>query len=257
MLKIFPVSALKDNYIWFISRDEQAVIVDPGEAEPVERALSTERLRLAAILVTHHHWDHVGGIGELVARYRVPVYGPRAETIPSRTQALVEGDVIEPPGLGIGLRVYQVPGHTLGAIAYHGAGMLFSGDTLFTAGCGRLFEGTAEQMTGSLAKLKVLPPQTELYCGHEYTLSNLAFAQAVEPDNDAIRERIAEAKRLRARGLATVPATLARELKTNPFLRCEVDGVWRAAEARAGRALHELAEVFAVLRAWKDVFRTT
>jgi hydroxyacylglutathione hydrolase len=254
MLRILPVPALKDNYIWIICSHDVAVVIDPGEAEPVRRALGAERLQLAAILITHHHWDHVNGVGELVERYDVPVYGPHAETIPRRTHALAEGAEIEPPGLGIRLRIFEVPGHTLGAIAYFGSGMLLSGDTLFTAGCGRLFEGTAAQMTGSLAKLKALPLETRIYCGHEYTLSNLAFAQAVEPDNEAISSRIAAARRLRAQGLPTVPGTVEMELKTNPFLRCEVEGVRRAAETRAHRPLAHAVDVFAVLRAWKDVF---
>lgn len=256
MLKIFPIPALKDNYIWVMSQGDAAVAVDPGEAGPVRRALASDGLRLRAILVTHHHWDHVNGIEELCALYGVPVYGPTAEAIPGRTHALAEGDEIDLPGLDTGFRILEVPGHTLGAIAYYGDGVLLSGDTLFTAGCGRLFEGTAVQMTCSLARLAALPPATRLYCGHEYTLSNLAFARTVEPGNDAIAERIVQAREVRAHGLATVPAALETELRTNPFLRCEVESVRQAAEARVGRALSQRVDVFAALRGWKDNFRT-
>jgi hydroxyacylglutathione hydrolase len=254
MATVIPIPAFNDNYIWLIRRNDMAAIVDPGEAAPVLKVLRAESLRLEAILTTHHHWDHVNGIEELVRRHPVPVYGPINETVPFRTVGLGEGDEVDLPELALRFRVLDVPGHTAGAIAYHGEGCLFSGDTLFTAGCGRLFEGTARQMYDSLTKLASLDPATPLYCGHEYTVSNLRFAATVEPDNEKVQTRLKETCALRERNLPTVPATLAIERETNPFLRCDLPPLRAAAERHAGRLLRPGAEVLALIRAWKDGF---
>ncbi|MFN7779748.1 MAG: hydroxyacylglutathione hydrolase [Betaproteobacteria bacterium] len=252
-MAIEPIPAFADNYIWLLTQGDRAAVVDPGDAAPVLDALRARQLRLAAILVTHHHGDHGGGVPAL-ATPGVPVYGPAGETIPGRTHALVEGDAIEV--LGTEFQVLDVPGHTGGHIAYYARDMqaLFCGDTLFAAGCGRLFEGTPAQMVGSLAKLAALPPATRVYCAHEYTLANLRFARAVEPDNAALAARSERCAALRASGTPTVPSTLAEELATNPFLRCEVAAVRAAAERiDAGTAAGPVA-TFAALRAWKNRF---
>jgi hydroxyacylglutathione hydrolase len=249
---IFPIPALKDNYIWTIHAAGAVVVVDPGDARPVQDELDRRGLSLVGILVTHHHWDHVNGIPDLLIRHQVPVYGPASETIPERTVAMRGGDTFQIAPLGLEMRALAVPGHTAGAIAYHGHGWLLSGDTLFTAGCGRLFEGTAAQMYDSLRTLAALDPATRVYCGHEYTLRNLAFARLVEPGNAALGRRLAFAESQRALGAPTVPAALATETETNPFLRCHVPEVREAAERHAGRRLASPVEVFGALRAWKD-----
>ncbi|MGQ0657642.1 MAG: hydroxyacylglutathione hydrolase [Chromatiales bacterium] len=256
MLTVTPLRALKDNYIWLMhgAATGAAVVVDPSEAAPVVAALTQHDLDLVAIIVTHHHWDHVGGIEELVSRYRVRVHGPATESIPCRTHGVTDGDVLSVPELGLRLLPMAVPGHTLGAIAYHGEAILFSGDTLFTAGCGRLFEGTAAQMHQSLSRLGALPDETLLYCGHEYTLANLSFAVAVEPDNDAAVRRLRETEEIYRRGQPAVPAPLALEKQTNPFLRCGLPSVHAAAERYCGRELSGPAAVFAAIREWKNRF---
>lgn len=254
MLTVTPIPALRDNYIWLIQKGRFAAIVDPGEAGPVFDVIKERSLQPVAILVTHHHWDHVSGIRELLEVHPVPVYGPRRESIPGRSRSLSQGDTVHLPRLDIRFEIYDVPGHTAGAIAYHGEDSLFSGDTLFTAGCGRLFEGTAAQMHASLTKLCSLPPATRLYCGHEYTLANLAFASAVEPDNAEIGARTRAARERRVDGLPTVPSALALERQTNPFLRCHLPSVRAAAERHCGRGLSSAAEVFGAIRSWKDSF---
>ena len=253
-LHIEPIPAFNDNYFWLLARGPQAAVVDPGAAEPVLQRLRERGLQLTDILVTHHHGDHVGGVAELARASGARVYGPRGEAIPARDVALGEGDEIEV--LGAALAIFDVPGHTRGHIAYFAADFrrLFCGDTLFAAGCGRLFEGTAEQMSASLAKLAALPADTQVYCAHEYTLSNLRFALAVEPDSEALHDRQRRCAALRERGLPTVPSTIDEERATNPFLRGAAAPVRAAAEVHAGRALVTPAEVFAVLRAWKDTF---
>lgn len=257
MLKVTPIPAFADNYLWLIHALEQprlAVVVDPGDAAPVIAHLEQHRLELAAILVTHHHADHVGGVKALLAKYPVPVYGPRAEYIPGMVHALVEGDHVALAGTGLEFDVMELPGHTSGHIAYYGHAAIFCGDTLFCAGCGRLFEGTAAQMSASLARLAALPAETRVYCTHEYTLDNLRFAAQVEPENPALIRFRAAAKQLREKGLPTLPSTIARELSLNPFLRCGEDSVRLAANARAGHELAGPVEVFAEIRRWKDGF---
>ncbi|MFT4046573.1 MAG: hydroxyacylglutathione hydrolase [Solimonas sp.] len=257
MITVQPLPAFTDNYLWLLTRDGDAAVVDPGDAAVVQRHLDAQGLRLRAILVTHHHPDHTGGVAALRERWNVPVYGPRAEAakIPALSEPLDDGDAIDV--LGERYAVLAVPGHTLGHIAFHDAAArrLFCGDTLFSAGCGRLFEGTPAQMHGSLRKLASLPEATTVYCTHEYTLSNLAFATAIEPDNADLQARVREAESLRAAGRPTLPSTIADERRYNPFLRAGVPTVRAAAERQAGAALDDDVAVFAALRRWKDGFR--
>jgi hydroxyacylglutathione hydrolase len=258
MLQVTPVRAFTDNYIWLIHspRDgRQVVAVDPGDAKPVEAALADRGLTLGGILITHHHRDHVGGVSELLQRRAVPVYGPANEIVPGNATPLREGEHAALPSLGLEFSVLDIPGHTAGHIAYVGHGALFCGDTLFSAGCGRLFEGTPEQMVSSLSKLAALPDDTLVYCGHEYTLSNLKFALTVEPENAEAAGYFAQCRELRARDEATVPSDIRRERNVNPFIRCDGNTVKQAAEAYAGRGLQSHTEVFAVIRQWKDSFR--
>ena len=251
--ELIPIPAFEDNYLWLLHGDgNEAVVVDPGDARPVLGTLDERSLALGAILVTHHHADHVGGILPLLERYPVPVYGPARESIPGITIPLGEGDQVSLCGMR--LEVLEVPGHTAGHIAYRGEGLLFCGDTLFSGGCGRLFEGTPEQMHQSLQRLAALDPATLVCCAHEYTEANLRFALAVEPDNPALQQRYREVGQLRSEGLPSLPSTIAIELQTNPFLRTHVPAVRSAAENHAGRRLTDEVEVFAVLRAWKDRF---
>lgn len=246
------IPVLGDNYAWLLVSGRDAAVVDPGEAAPVARVLAERGLHLAAVLVTHHHPDHVGGAAAL-AREGVPVYG--AAGVSGVDRPVGEGDEVPVPGGS--LRVLATPGHTRTSLCYRGAAHVFTGDTLFGAGCGRLFEGTAEQMQASLARLAALPPDTAVCCGHEYTLANLAFAVAVEPENRRVAERSREAATRRERGEFTVPSTVGLERDTNPFLRWDVPAVRAAAERAAGGPLGTPAEVFGALRRWKDDFRPT
>lgn len=252
MLKIHCIPAFDDNYIWLIGSDGSLNVaaVDPGDAEPVLTYLQQHNLTLDTILLTHHHYDHTGGVEELAARFPVTVYGPANERIPAITITVKEGDSININGLS--LQVLDTPGHTRGHVCYVGHGALFCGDTLFGAGCGRLFEGTPEQMYNSLQKISALPDETLVYCAHEYTLDDLKFALVAEPNNPDITQRETEAKRLRQQGLPTVPSTLALEKRTNPFLRSHVPALVSAAETFAGHPLESGAEVFATVRHWKD-----
>jgi hydroxyacylglutathione hydrolase len=257
-LGVRPVRAFADNYIWLIeapSRPGSVVAVDPGEAGPVEAELDLSGSRLAAILLTHHHPDHIGGVSRLLDRGSVPVIGPDDGRIPVRTRTVRDGERCELPELGLAFDILSVPGHTLSHIAFWGHGALFCGDTLFSAGCGRMFEGTPVQMNASLNRLRSLPPETAMYCGHEYTAANLKFALAVEPDNRAALDYQAKVKALRETDAPTLPSRMALERRVNPFLRCDEPAVRAAASARAGRQVDRDAEVFGVLRAWKDQFR--
>lgn len=254
---VIAIPAFRDNYIWLIhdAARQHAVVVDPGDATPVETALARWRLTLVGVLTTHHHPDHVGGVEALVARRpEIPVWGPTGEHIPRRTHALADGDSITLPHIGLRLEVMDVPGHTAGHIAYHGGGMLFCGDTLFAGGCGRLFEGTPDQMHHSLSRLAALPGDTRVYCAHEYTEANLRFALAVEPDNERLQARYEQVRATRAEGGITLPSSLELELATNPFLRCNHAGVVAAARKQAGHDLTAPDSVFAVVRQWKDNF---
>ena len=260
-LDVLPVPAFTDNYLWLLVRGHEAVVVDPGDAGPVEAALAARGLTLVAILITHHHPDHIGGLTALLSRHAVPVYGPRRErdSIKRLTVELGDGDHVEV--LGRRFEVLEVPGHTLGHIAYYAAAqdldgpILLCGDTLFSAGCGRLFEGTAAQLHGSLGRLAALPPATQVYCTHEYTMSNLAFALAVEPANVALQEHAGRVRELRSRNQPSLPSSIEQELRINPFLRTAHPSVREAAAAKAGHEPADDTETFAILRSWKDGFR--
>lgn len=256
-LLIGPIPAFLDNYLWLLERGGNAAIVDPGDAAAVQRVLDRRGLALSAILVTHHHMDHIGGVETLKARHGVPVYGPAAEAprIPGLTHPLGEGDRVRLDSLDAEFEVWEVPGHTVGHIAYVGEGCVLCGDTLFSAGCGRLFEGTPQQMHRSLARLASLPEATRVYCTHEYTLSNLAFAAAVEPDSAVIRQEIARVRDLRERQVPSLPSTIGHERRVNPFLRAADPAVAVAARQQAGCELAGEIEVFAALRRWKDGFQ--
>ncbi|WP_035481169.1 hydroxyacylglutathione hydrolase [Gallaecimonas xiamenensis] len=250
---VFAIPAFKDNYIWAIRTGPDSIaVVDPGDAQPVLAVLAERQWTLSAILITHHHWDHTGGIAELCARYPVPVYGPASEDIDGITQPLSEGDRVQLQTLET-LQVLAVPGHTRGHIAYFGQGMLFCGDTLFSGGCGRLFEGDAPTMFESLQKLAALPGETRVYCTHEYTQANLGFAWKVEPTNQALKTYMEDVARWRQAGLATLPSTLAKEKAINPFLRVEQTAVKAAAEAFNEGPCDTAVQVFAALRRFKDM----
>jgi hydroxyacylglutathione hydrolase len=254
MLTIFPIPAFRDNYIWALHDGLDAVVVDPGDAAPVLNFLHAQKLKLCAILITHHHNDHVGGNRDLLARHSVPVYGPAAENIDTLSVRLSEGDEIAIDELALTFKVIEIPGHTAGHIAYFGHGMVFCGDTLFACGCGRLFEGTPAQMYRSLGKLAALPGPTKVYCAHEYTLANITFARAVEPDNEALVSREFVERDKRGRGIPTVPSTVELERATNPFLRSQSPGVIAAAQTRNPSIQANPVEVLATIREWKNSF---
>ncbi|KPW35186.1 Hydroxyacylglutathione hydrolase [Pseudomonas syringae pv. apii] len=259
MIQIHALPAFNDNYIWLLQdlSSQRCAVVDPGDAAPVlEWLAQNQHYRLTDILITHHHNDHVGGVVELKQATQARVLGPAAESIPARDVALIDHDRLTV--LGLEFVVHAVPGHTLGHIAFYHedatAPLLFSGDTLFAAGCGRLFEGTPGQMHASLERLAALPDSTLIYCAHEYTLSNLRFAQAVEPDNQDIAERLAQVTLMRSENRISLPSSLALEKRTNPFLRTRETSVKEKADERSGGQNTSQSAVFASLRAWKDKF---
>ena len=251
---VVPLRAFSDNYIWTIRDASHAIVVDPGDAKPVLDYLGAQKLQLAAIIITHHHADHIGGVKELITGRTLPVYGPHDPRVPDATQRLAEGESITLPHFGVQLTVMEVPGHTSSHIAYYGDGNLFCGDTLFAAGCGRLFEGTPAQMHDSLGKFMRLPDDTRVYCTHEYTLSNIRFARAADPANSALMAWEARAKALREVDTPTVPTTIALERATNPFVRCNDPGVVATASARTGKPLSDPVSVLAAIREWKNNF---
>ncbi|MGZ3238832.1 MAG: hydroxyacylglutathione hydrolase [Burkholderiaceae bacterium] len=255
-LSVLAVPAFNDNYLWLVHDHINAIVIDPGDATPILATLDAHKLSLVAILLTHHHADHIGGVPDLLQRFKIPVYGPQLEKIATVTHPLTEGDTVTIPELQLRLSVLDVPGHTRGHIAYvaHQQGWLFCGDTLFAGGCGRLFEGSPAQMTSSLSKLAALPDSTEVYCAHEYTLANLRFAYAVDPDNTLLMNRIQAEQAKRNHGLPTVPSTIGLEKATNPFMRYMQPAILDRLKA-AGR-LHESEPVsaFAALREWKNTF---
>jgi hydroxyacylglutathione hydrolase len=257
-LAVLTVPAFNDNYLWLIHDGVNAAAVDPGDAQPILAALKAHGLTLTAILLTHHHADHTGGVPALLQHYAVPVYGPRSDGIAAVTQPLSEDATVHVPGLDLQLSVLEVPGHTLGHIAYFRSGdepWLFCGDTLFAGGCGRLFEGSPSQMVDSLNKLAALPAETKVFCAHEYTLSNLRFASAVDPGNAALQARVEADTAKRARGVPTVPSTIGMERNTNPFLRYAEPQI--AAQLVAAGKLQggeAPVAVFAALRQWKNTF---
>ena len=259
MIQIEALPAFNDNYIWLLldTAGQRCAVVDPGDAAPVLAWLGEHPgWRLEDILITHHHHDHVGGVEALKAATGARVCGPANERIPARDLALDDNCAIRV--LDVDFQVFAVPGHTLGHIAYYAANtptpILFSGDTLFAAGCGRMFEGTPEQMHGSLQRLAALPESTLVYCAHEYTLSNLRFARAVEPENQHVAQRFEDVTRLREQNRITLPSTIALERLTNPFLRTSETSVKQKADERSGTINPTPSAVFAGLRAWKDTF---
>lgn len=257
MMELLALPAFSDNYLWLLHDGVQALVVDPGDAEPVIAALKQHNLQLSAILVTHHHADHIGGVAQLRDATGATVYGPALERIPEPFVPLSGNQQVE--ALGISFRVVDVPGHTAGHIAYfaeevNGAPLLFCGDTLFSGGCGRIFEGTPTQMLASLDKLAALPANTLVCCAHEYTLSNLRFARAVEPGNAELAKYQLKCESLRTAGLPTLPSSIETERAINPFLRSREVEVTKSVQDRAANATNEVA-VFAALREWKNEFK--
>ncbi len=256
-MNIIALPAFSDNYIWLLHDGRRALVVDPGDAQPVLKALQSTGLDLEAILVTHHHPDHTAGVSELREATGATVWGPAREAIPEPFIPLHDGDTVT--ALGVAWSVLDVPGHTAGHIAFwasdiDGAPLLFCGDTLFSGGCGRLFEGTPAQMLASLDRLAALPGNTRVCCTHEYTLSNLRFARTVEPGNVALQQYEQDCMALRQREQPTLPSTLATELLINPFLRSREASVKGAVQAWRSTA-DDAAAVFASLRQWKNEFR--
>lgn len=260
-MNIIPIPAFADNYIWLIEPGHNGrpgnggrngvYIVDPGEISPVMEYLQHLGLTPLGILITHHHYDHIGAIKPLLHEFDIPVYGPARGNIPALSHALHDNDTLALGG-GVSLNIMETPGHTADHIVYHGAGALFCGDTLFAAGCGRITDGTAAQLYNSLQRISRLPDDTRVYCAHEYTLANLEFAIQVEPGNQDLQARLRKTAQLRREGRCTLPSTLREEKSTNPFLRCHLPPVHAAAETYAGRELASPEAVFAVIRYWKD-----
>ena len=250
MLNIIPISAFQDNYIWIIENGTHAAVVDPGDAEPVISALKKRGLELTTILITHHHEDHIGGVNELMREFAPEIYAPAKEQYHFSHIAVHDNQTINIPKLNLSLKVMDVGGHTLGHVAYYGENAIFCGDTLFGGGCGRLFEGTPEQMFLSLEKIAALPNETAVYCAHEYTEHNLQFAKTVEKNNLALIDRISCSRKTRLAGLPTIPSSIKLELATNPFLRCT------SQEIRESLGLQDAnpIEIFTRLRQLRNQF---
>ncbi len=256
-LSVSRISAFDDNYIWLIHsqnkcQDKNIIIVDPGDEVPVLEAIEKQAYIPKAIFITHHHGDHCGGLAEIVEHYHIPVYGPKNEKIHLVTHQCKQGDIITLDEMDLSFNVMDVPGHTKGHIAFLGHHSLFIGDTLFAGGCGKIFEGTYQQMQQSLASLLLLDEQTQVYCAHEYTQENLKFAIIAEPNNKALQERIKQTNQLRSKGKATVPSTLKLEKETNPFLRFNQSAIINSAQDYCGHPLSNPIETFKIVRQWKD-----
>jgi len=256
MFTIIPIPAFNDNYIWCIIHQpsNDCIIIDPGDATPVLKTVTKLKLNLIAILITHHHFDHTGGIARLTQDHRLKIYGPTSEKIKAITEPVNDGDVVSPGVNWPAFRVIATPGHTLDHICYFANQWLFCGDTLFTAGCGRLFEGNPAQMLNSLCTLSQLPINTEVYCAHEYTMKNLLFAKSLEPNNQQLLERFTLTQALRKANKPTVPATLEVELATNPFLRCHLPQLQQAIAAKTGHQKLNTLETFTYIRQLKDKY---
>lgn len=253
-IEVTAIPAFQDNYIWLLhTGGKECAVIDPGDSEPVRQALKRNGLCLTTILVTHHHLDHIGGVPALVQEWNPKLIGPADSRIPGLDQVVGQGDRVAVPELGLEFEVLEVPGHTRSHIAYFGHGSLFCGDTLFSVGCGRLFEGTAAQMQQSLDQLARLPSSTKVYCAHEYTAANCRFALEVEPDNVALQQRSQQVEAARVAGEITLPSTLQQELAVNPFLRSRETTVITAAQKR-NPAARAGASTLQVIREWKDSF---
>jgi hydroxyacylglutathione hydrolase len=256
MMKIEAIPTFQDNYVWAIHNGRSAILVDPGQAPPILAWLNATGMTAQAILVTHHHHDHVGGIAELLDRAPVPVYGPTRGAV--KSTAVSEGQILKFEAVSLNFQVIDTPGHTLDHVCYlasdeqDAVAHLFCGDTLFSCGCGRLFEGTPGEMYASLSRLADLPGSTLVYCAHEYTLENIAFAFEADPDNPDLHARHAEALQLRKQGKATLPIPLSAELKCNPFLRCDLPALSVAASQHYKKPLNPGVATFAAIRNWRD-----
>ncbi len=253
MYTIKPIPAFNDNYIWCLFDGDRAVVVDPGCADSVVSFLTQHNLSLDSIIITHHHNDHTGGVGQLTQAYQCKVFGPINSPYPNIDIKLKQGDQVTLLDKYI-FHILEIPGHTLDHIAYYDEHSVFCGDTLFSAGCGRLFEGTPEQMHRSLAKLQQIDGTPLFYPTHEYTRANLAFAEAVEPGNEAIQQALAQTETLRQQNKPTLPTTMAYEQRVNPFLRVSEPSVKAAVEARTNQNYKDEVAVFAAVRQWKDNF---